>query len=64
MSLPLDEDDLEGLDFDEAELMAPTVPWGMHTGVELPPVDRFSGTTQGTDGGRREQQSPLAGVFP
>lgn len=77
MDLPLDEDDLESLDFDEDELMAhkftegvaavggwgPT-PAGGNLAGDVPPIDRFSGTSQGVDGGRREQQSPLAGIFP
>ena len=59
MGLSLDDDALNGLNFDEEELMA-------HRFDIVPAWEvGHSGTTQGggDSGGRREQQSPLAGMF-
>lgn len=62
MGLTLDDDALNGLNFDEEELMQHRfdVPWG-----EVGHQVGHSGTTQGggSDSGRREQQSPMGGMF-
>ena len=60
MGLTLDDDALNGLNFDEEELLHHR----FDLGSGWDPVGH-SGTTQGggSDSGRREQQSPMGGMF-
>jgi hypothetical protein len=57
MGLTLDDDALNGLNFDEDELL--------HHRFDIPGWDTVghSGTTQGGGSSGREQQSPMAGMF-